>query len=198
MRPAHSDSVCEHGDSRAGGARVIPTFSRRGRDQPAKRAGGRQAAEAGHHRAQRVQIKGHAQAHRAAGQVLLVQAAADAESCACSLRTVTEIMMNAASSTGLRRVKWPAKEQQWAAQHAVHTLSSGASGAADAAASEKVGIKPERWLEASRPRQTSVFSTAEQSSVAKEEWFRSRPSIPQCVRSWRGRGGKLSLKEAPP
>ena len=50
-RTARPGSACEHRDSRAGGARQVVTFSARGRGQQAKRAGGRQAAEAARHRA---------------------------------------------------------------------------------------------------------------------------------------------------
>jgi len=97
--PASSDSVCEHRDSRAGGARVIPTFSGRGRDQPAKRAGGRQAAEAGRHRAQRARIGGNAHAHLQAPRAHRGHAVADAVEHASSARTAMEITTTDVSIT---------------------------------------------------------------------------------------------------
>ena len=78
---------------------MIVTFFPRGRGRQAKRAGGRQAAEAAHHRAQRARIEGDAPAHLAAPQTLLVHVAADAESCARGLRTAMEITLIAASCT---------------------------------------------------------------------------------------------------
>ena len=97
---------------------------------------------------------------------------------------------------GVRRVEQPAKEHTRAAPHATRTLSSGASGVAAAAAVKKVGIRPDRWHEASRPLQTAAFSTAEESSAAKDERFRSRPSIPRIDGSQRARRGKEAGKRA--
>ena len=77
--PARSESVCEHGDSGTGGARVRSTFFLRGRGQQAKRAGGRQAAEAAQHRAQRGRIDGSAPPHLARGHARPGLAVADAE-----------------------------------------------------------------------------------------------------------------------
>ena len=90
-RPARSSSVCEHRDSRAGGARLIPTFSGRGRDQPATRADGKQAAEAEDHRTQRALIRGNAHAHLQAGRAHRGHAVADAAEHASSARTEMEI-----------------------------------------------------------------------------------------------------------
>ena len=78
---------------------MIPTFVPTGRDQPAKHAGGRQAAEAAHHRAQHARFEGHAPAHLAARPTLLVRAVADAEHCVCSLRTAVGITLSTATST---------------------------------------------------------------------------------------------------
>ena len=89
--PASSDSVCEHGDSRAGDAQVIPTFSARGKDQPAKRASGRQAEKAGLHRAQRVRIGGDAHAHLSGRRAHRAHEVAVAVEPASSVRTAMEI-----------------------------------------------------------------------------------------------------------
>ena len=91
-RPARSDSVCEHRDSRADGARVMVTFSASCRWQQAKHAGGRHAAEAARHRAQRARIDWDAQAHLAAHLVHLGLAVADAAEQRELVRTAAEIM----------------------------------------------------------------------------------------------------------
>ena len=71
---------------------MIPTFSGRGRDQPAKRAGGRQAAKAGRHRAQRARIGGDAHAHLQAPRAHRGHVVADAIEDASSARTAVEII----------------------------------------------------------------------------------------------------------
>ena len=122
-RTAVSDSVCEHRDSGTSGARLIPTFVRRGRGQQAKRAGGKEAEGGAHHRAQHGRIGGCAPAHLAARQAVLVHAAADAVCCASSLSTAMEITMNAVSctvsdvSTGLPKSRYEQRRTQ-------HTLSA--------------------------------------------------------------------------
>ena len=59
---------------------------------------------------------------------------------------------------------------------------------------EKATTTSKRWHETSQPRRTAVFSTAEESSVAEDEWFRSRPSKPRSAGSWRARRGKSAEK----
>ena len=78
---------------------MIPTFSARDRDQPAKRAGGRQAAEAEHHRAQRARIGGNAHAHLQAARAHRRHAVADAVELASSARTEVEITKTQVSIT---------------------------------------------------------------------------------------------------
>ena len=72
----------------------------RGREQPAKRGGDRQAAGAARHRAQRAWFEGHAPAHLEARPTVLVHLVADAECCVHSLRTTLRITMITASSAG--------------------------------------------------------------------------------------------------
>ena len=96
----------------------------RGRDQPAKRAGSMQAADAAHHQAQRVLIRAHVPAHLASRQTLLVLVVADAESCASSLRTAVVTTINAASSMVLDMSdSLPNSTDEQS--HIRHTLSSG-------------------------------------------------------------------------
>ena len=66
---------------------MIVTFCAEGRWQQAKRAGGRQAAEAGHHRAQRARIGGNAHAHRQARGAHRGRELLDAVESASSART---------------------------------------------------------------------------------------------------------------
>ena len=94
-RPARSDSVCEHRDSRAGGARPAATFRRGGRWQQATRGRGADAQGAGHHRAQRGRIVWNAPAHLARRRACLELAVADAEQHARPLSTTVEFMHNA-------------------------------------------------------------------------------------------------------
>ena len=96
-RSATSDSVCEHRDSRAGGARVRATFRRSGRGQQATRGRGRQAAEGAHHRAQRGRIVRIALPHLARRRARLGLAVADAEQHAHLESTAITIMMKAAT-----------------------------------------------------------------------------------------------------
>ena len=86
-RPATSNVLGELDGDLAGGARVIVIFCAEGRWQQAKRAGGRQAAEAGHHRAQRARIGGNAHAHRQARGAHRGRELLDAVESASSART---------------------------------------------------------------------------------------------------------------
>ena len=60
-----------------------------------------------------------------------------------------------------------------------------------------MGIRPERWIKALRPQHTAVLSTAEESSVAKDEWSKSQSTRLQRASSQRARRGDFSLKSAP-
>ena len=99
---------------------MIPTFFPTCRGQQPMRAGGRQAADAAHHRAQRVRIEGSAPAHLAARQTLLVLVVADADCCACSLHAAVEIMVIVASSnvSDLSNHLSKSREEQRRTQHA--------------------------------------------------------------------------------
>ena len=72
----------------------------RGREQPAKRGGDRQAAGAARHRAQRAWFEGHAPAHLEARPTVLVHLIADVECCVHRLRTTLKITTTTASSAG--------------------------------------------------------------------------------------------------
>ena len=174
---------------------MIPTFSARGRDQPAKRAGGRQAAEAGCHRVQRARFGGEAQAHLQARHAQRRHTAADAVEHASSARTAVEITSNAASSTApdVSNVLPTSRHEQRRTQHALSALVQPAL--VMSLPWKKVGITPERWLKARRPWQTATFSTAEQSLGAKDEWSNSHSTRPRRASSWRGRRGKISLEK---
>ena len=195
MRPARSDSVCEHGDSRAGGARVIPTFSRRGRDQPAKRAGGRQAAGAANHRAQHARIEAYAPAHLAARQTLLVRAVADAEHCAYSLCTAVEITLSTATSkvSDMSNDLPMGRNEQLSTEH-THT--------AVVQAALLVRLPPEKCAgilsAGAGHRSAGALSLSEPfpiSRAAEDERSWSRPTTSRPARSRRGRKRKLAPKE---
>ena len=98
-RPARSDSVCEHRDSRAGGARVRATFLRGGRWQQATRGSGTHAQGATHHRAQRGRIPWNAPPHLARRRARVELAVADAEQHAHLESTTITIMKQAATLT---------------------------------------------------------------------------------------------------
>jgi hypothetical protein len=78
---------------------VIVIFSEMGRWQQAKHAGGRQAAEAGHHRAQRARIEGNAHAHLQARGAHRGHELSDAEERTSSARTTMEITNTQVSIT---------------------------------------------------------------------------------------------------
>ena len=78
-RPATSDSVCEHRDSRAGSAAAAATFRSGGRGQQATHGRGTDAQGAARHRAQRSRIVRIASAHLARLPARLGLAVADAK-----------------------------------------------------------------------------------------------------------------------
>ena len=96
---ARSDSVCEHRDSRAGGAAAAAIFPSGGREQQATRGRGTDAQGAARHRAQRGRIVRNAPAHLPGRDARLELAVADAEQHAHLESTAITITMKAATLT---------------------------------------------------------------------------------------------------
>ena len=175
---------------------MIPTFSGRGRDQQAKHAGGKQAAQAEDHRAQRALIRGNAHARLQAGRAHRGHAVADAVEHTSSTRTAMEITTTKASIM-LSEASYalpPSTKARACTQHApsVEVVPVPVRRATH----KKWGSHPSAGI-VHCGHGGVLFSIAEESSVAKDHRSRTRTTRPRCASSCRARRGESASKRAP-